>query len=149
TINGWQTSGNQADTGSLQEIAYELGANSTENPTGGIRINWIPKDGGNQFLGYFFGAFTNHALQSDNITDGLRARGLTKVNSLYKTWDANPSFGGPIIRDRIWFYTSFRSWGSYEYAANMWANATPQAFSYTPDYSRPAIGDTWMRTLSL
>jgi len=67
------------------------------------------------FLGY-----GNHSTQSDNLTDDLRASGLTAVNSLQKLWDLNPSWGGPLIKDKLWFYNSFRYWGSVNYIAGLY-----------------------------
>ena len=39
-------------------------------------MNIVPKDGGNRFSGSFFSAWTDKALQSDNLTDDIIARGL-------------------------------------------------------------------------
>src|SRR6185436_1643240 len=64
--------------------------------------------------------------------------GLTAVNSLKKLWDVNPAWGGPVIKDKLWFYNAYRHWGSINYIAGLYYNATPTAWTYTPDLSRQA-----------
>ena len=36
---------------------------------------------------------------------------LTNVSDIQKIWDFNPSIGGPIVQNKIWFNYSFRHWG--------------------------------------
>ncbi len=76
------------------------------------------------------------------------ARGLKVANRLYKIWDLNPSLGGPIKRDKMWFFFSTRYWG-YQDQVAMYYNLTPKAFIYTPDLSRQAIDDSWIASGSL
>ena len=71
---------------------------------GGIRVNIIPRDGGNQFSGSFFGAWSDGAWQSDNMTPELQARGLRAVDRIEHIYDFNVGQGGPIRRDKLWFY---------------------------------------------
>ncbi len=148
TVNGWQTGGINMDTGAIQEFSFELAGVSAERTTGGVLVNQIPKSGGNSFSGSVFGAFTNHTLQAHNISDDLVARGLKAANRLYKIWDLNPSLGGPIKRDKMWFFFSTRYWG-YQDQVAMYYNLTPKAFIYTPDLSRQAIDDSWIASGSL
>src|SRR5258705_4278246 len=51
-----------------QEVAVDTGADTAELGQGGVRVNFIPKDGGNQFSGTVFYSFTNTRLQGDNFT---------------------------------------------------------------------------------
>ena len=124
--------------GSVQEVAVEVGGQSAEQQSAGIRTNLIPKEGGNRLSGFFFAGFGDHHTQANNLTDDLRARGLTAVNSLNKIWDLNPAWGGPIMKDKLWFYNAYRYWGSINYIAGLYYNATPTAWYYTPDTSRQA-----------
>ena len=129
------------NVGSTQEIVLHTGGMSAESPQSGLIMNIIPKEGGNRFSGYLFGAFTNNSLQSDNLTDGLRARGLQQVNTVNEIWDANGGLGGPLKRDAIWFYTATRSWGRSNIVAGNYFNLTQGGPLYTPDLSRPAINN--------
>ena len=70
------------------------------------------------------GLYSNNNLMSDNLSDDLIARGLKSVNSLNYIYDAGFTLGGPIKKDRLWFYGSFREWGNERQAANKFYNAT-------------------------
>ena len=126
-----------------EEFSFELGGKSVETATGGPRVNMIPKEGANVFSGSFFANYSNRALQSDNVTDSLRNRGLGKGNEMEKIWDVNPGFGGPIKRDKLWFFASARYWGFNDGVPDMWYDVDPHDVVYTPDLSRPAIEESW------
>src|SRR5262249_6930069 len=112
---------------------------SAETQMGGIRSNIIPKEGGNNFRSFFATSYTNHSLQSDNLSGDLKARGLNAVNTVEKIWVINPAFGGPIKRDSLWFYTAFRYRGTDGLVAGSYHDADPLDWVYTPDLSRQAI----------
>src|SRR5439155_22387482 len=97
--------------GSTQEVVLQTGGISAESPQAGLIMNVVPKEGGNRYSGYVLGNFTNKDLQSNNLTDGLKARGLTLVNSVKEIWDANAGLGGPLMKERRWFVTATRPWG--------------------------------------
>ena len=122
----------------VQEMAIETAGLSAESETSGVRINLVPKDGGNAFRGVVIGAYSDHNLQSDNLSDGLRARGLTSTTTAKRTYDINPAFGGPIKKDTLWFYGSVRAQASEQTLAGIFYNLTPTGHAYTPDQSRPA-----------
>src|SRR5688572_15911062 len=106
-----QYSGNYWNDGMFSEISYSTGADSAEMGQGGLRINMIPKDGGNTFRGSVLTNWTGESWNGDNLTPELRARGLTNVAKVQKIYDFNPSFGGPIKRDKLWFQATFRRQG--------------------------------------
>src|SRR5688572_4763180 len=77
------------------EIVIDAGTmGSAEYGVGGAQSNSINKDGGNKFSGALFGAWTGHTLQSDNLSDDLKAQGLTQVNTIRRIFDANATVGG-------------------------------------------------------
>jgi hypothetical protein len=88
-----------------EEILVDTGAVNADYYTGGVRINFIPRDGGNTFSGSFQGSFANESMSSDNLSDEARDQGLTS-NKVKQLAEVNPSFGGPISRDRLWFHTA-------------------------------------------
>ena len=92
----------------FEEVSYQTSAITAEVSSGGVRANMIPKDGGNTFKGALFTSAANENMQSNNLTDELRARGLRAPDRLNKVWDVNISEGGPIRRDRLWFFASYR-----------------------------------------
>ena len=99
----------------LQEMVFDTASVSAELPTGGVRINFIAREGGNQFHGTLFGSFANDSFQGNNIGVDLLARNPALANPGFidKNWDFNPGFGGPIKRDKVWFYLSGRYQGAY------------------------------------
>jgi hypothetical protein len=112
--------------------------------TGGVRINFIAKDGGNRFSGSVMGNFANSSMQGDNFTDRLQQRGLTTPGNIEKNWDFNPGFGGPLKKDRAWFYLSGRSQGANTFAPGQFYNKNANnltAWTYVPDTARPAINN--------
>jgi hypothetical protein len=133
--------------GMASEVTIDTSAVSAEQPMGGIRINYIPRDGGNRFQGSFFFAFANENTQGNNLTPDLIARGLTLANSVKSLWDVNPAFGGPIKRDKLWFWFTGRYNGADNYAAGMFVNKNaynPNAWTYEADRSQPAANlNTW------
>jgi hypothetical protein len=110
------------DVGSSAEMTIDYAAGNAEAVTGGVLFNFIPKEGGNRFAGSFFGSHTNEDFQQSNYTDELRAQGLRAPNSLKNLFDYNASFGGPIARDKLWFYSSARFQRSESYIAGLWEN---------------------------
>jgi hypothetical protein len=126
-----------------QEVTIETSGMAADTETGGVQINAVPKDGSNTFSGTVNLNGTGNALQSGNLDDMLRARGLTSAASVKKIYDNGFGLGGRIISDRLWFYTAFRWWGNQEYAAGNYFDATPHTLFYTPDLSRPAYNDIY------
>jgi hypothetical protein len=92
----------------VEEVTFQTTGIAADTSGGGVRVNMIPKDGGNNYQGQLFFGGSNGAWQSSNFTDDLRARGVPAPTSTDYLYDFNPSFGGPVWRDKLWFYSSFR-----------------------------------------
>ena len=133
----------------VQEMAIETAGLSAESEASGVRINLIPKDGGNTYRGVVIGNYSDHNLQSNNLSDGLKARGLTSTTTVNKSYDFDPAFGGPIKKDKLWFYGSVRWQGSEQTLAGIFYNLTPTGHAYTPDPTRPADSIEWNQNQSL
>ena len=136
---GGQYTAIATNDGTVQEISLETGGLGAESEMSGIRTNVIPREGGNTFRGSMAGSFTNHRLQTDNLTDEFKAQGLLTVNTVHRIYDVNPGFGGPILKDRIWFYTSVRAWSAQQYVAGMFYNKSTVPWMYVADTTRPAL----------
>jgi hypothetical protein len=106
----------------LQEMTVDTSAASAEYASGGVRVNLIPREGGNVYSGTVFTSFTNASLQGDNLTEELIARGLERPNTVKKTWEINPGLGGPLKRDKLWFFFSTRYMEDESYVAGMYYN---------------------------
>lgn len=105
--------------GEFQEMVYQVAGGPAESQTGGVRINMIPKTGGNAYRGDATILYSSTSLQSSNLTDELVARGYRSPGKLQKLWDIDPTFGGPIRKDRIWFFGSYRDWAYNNYVGNL------------------------------
>ena len=122
----------------VEEVVVDLGTmGSAEYSLGGAQVNSIPKNGANRVTGSVFLAGTGAGLQSNNLDDTLRSQGLTTVNRVKKVYDFNGAVGGPIMRDRLWFFAAGRRWGTTTRPADLYADANTNDFIYTPDLSRP------------
>jgi hypothetical protein len=122
---------------SAEEVVVQIAGISAESETGGIQINMVPRDGGNTFKGILEGNYTNGSMQSDNFSDGLRARGLVGQPRVDNIYAIRGGFGGPIVRDRLWFYTSHGRWYSKSEVAGNWFNRVSDTLFYEADFSRP------------
>jgi carboxypeptidase family protein len=123
----------------LQEMSVTTGSNDADLHAGGVRTNYVLREGGNSFSGVVFGAYAPGKWQADNLTDDLVARGLAAPNKIKANWDINPAFGGPILRDRIWFFGAARYNVNEDYVAGLFWNKNannPNAWTYEPDTSR-------------
>ena len=146
TMETGKNAGVLSNTAAYQEITVDNSAVSAELSTGGPRLNLIPREGGNIFHGSLFGSFTNHSLQGSNFTSDLQSRGLATADSMKKLWDLNPGFGGPLLRDKLWFFTTVRHNGWQNNPGGFIANlngGNPDSFAYAPDPNQPQSADSW------
>ena len=60
------------------------------------------------------------ALVGSNYTDELRAAGLRTPGELLKLWDINGGVGGPIKKDRVWYFVNSREEGSWQSVPGMY-----------------------------
>ena len=59
-----------------QEMVYTTSGASADVSGGGVRLNMVPRDGGNVVNGSLFSGFQDKSFQSSNLTDDLKARRL-------------------------------------------------------------------------
>ena len=127
----------------VQEISLQSSGISAESNADGSVVNMIPKEGSNGFSGSLAGLYTSDRFESSNLNDDLRGRGLTTVSKILKIYDTGATLGGPIRKDKLWFFASFREWGNgHLMAGNFW-NKTQGTPLYTPDLSRPGNRSQW------
>lgn len=123
----------------IAEINLETGQQTISSESGGVIISVIPKEGGNLFSGVFVVNGTNEDLQSSNLTNDLRARGVSTVPRISGIFDVNAGLGGPIVREKVWFYGAYRRWGSETFVGgDKFFSAAPLAWAPTPDSTRDA-----------
>jgi hypothetical protein len=136
-----------ADIGNALEVTMQTSGGLGEMETAGLTMNIVPKQGGNTLSGLLFVSGFSKGMQSDNYTDDLKAAGVTQPNPVYHVYDVNGAIGGPIKKDRLWYYMSVREQGQRRDTLNTYYNANagnPNTFVYVPILSQPAFSDrTW------
>jgi hypothetical protein len=99
------------DFDAFDEIAVTTGGADVRVATGGVGINLVTKRGTNAFHGNIGGYFTHDTLEASNLPDEMasdpRLRGSDKADHADQLADYGADIGGPIVRDKLWF------WGSY------------------------------------
>jgi len=122
----------------IGEMTVQTSALGAEVSAGGPHINLIPRDGGNLFSFASYVGYSNGAMQFDNLTPDLIARGLQTPDAVDLVYDVNASAGGPLRKDRLWLFGSYRNVGNNNIVAN----------SFYPDGS-PGIYDQRVRNYTL
>ena len=97
---------NSVNQALIQEVALQTRGMSAETENGGVLINTIPKDGGNAVKLYVVGSGTGPRFQGNNITGDVRQYGITEVAGIKHVYEFAAGLGGPIVKDRVWFYAA-------------------------------------------
>ena len=96
---------------SFDEVNFSTGGNDVRVATGGIGIGLVTKRGTNAFHGSLNGYFTNDSLQWSNLPAELvgdpRLKGSDKADHTDQLADYSVDIGGPIMKDKLWFYGSY------------------------------------------
>jgi len=135
-INGSGTGGlqygNYLNNALAQEITFQTDSHNAEFERATVYSNFIPKEGSNAYRGSFSSRYAGEGWQSDNLDDDLKSRGLTTGNRINRIWDVNPALGGPLVKDRLWVYGSYRHWGTYNTVAQSFRDADFSELFYVP-----------------
>jgi hypothetical protein len=141
----------------MQEMSVDSSGADATLAGGGVRMNYVPRDGGNTFKGILFLSGANGSMQATNYTriaddpvTSLEARGLrTQPGALNKIYDFNPGYGGPVVKDKLWWFASARWTQASNFVTQDYPNAnfipgttSPTLFNnatmtYTPDLTQP------------
>jgi hypothetical protein len=156
------------DSGTIDELQLETSGMGADAGSGSTNLNAIPKSGGNTFRGNIDGYFSNGDMQGKNIDDYLRSFDINSSAEVGRIYRMGAQLGGPIKRDKLWFYGAVARWGSRVYQPGAFYNSlqgrsgnpvtatlfypgqpgTPFA-NLAPDTSRPAASFDWFRNHSL
>ena len=107
-------------------------------------MNIVGRSGGNTFRGSLFASGTGDALQSDNLTPALIDQGVTAATPLTGVYDVAAALGGPIARDRVWYFANAHAGASTRASGNVFYNLNAGASSqwlYSPDLNRREYSD--------
>ena len=99
------------DFDAFDEVAITTGGADVRVATGGVGINLVTKRGTNAFHGGVSGFFAYDGLEASNLPADLegdpRLQGSDKADHAEQLGEYGVELGGPIVKDRLWF------WGSY------------------------------------
>src|SRR5687767_9207091 len=139
--NGGGVSGYNADIANAQEISFTVSAGLGEAEVSGPVLSVVPKTGGNSVRGSVYLAGVSEGMVGNNYTPELEAAGLGTPGRLLKLWDYTGGIGGPIRKDRLWYFLNLRSQGSHSSVSGMFANRNagdPTKWTYEADTTRPS-----------
>ncbi len=130
------------DTVNVEEVAITVGGGLGESDIGGPIMNIVPKSGGNKLTGSGFYSTAGKWSSANNLTSDLTALNpaLKQAPGIISAYDWNASLGGPIMKDRLWFYGSYRNLDTQTAQEGLVANANagnPARWDWAPD---PSVG---------
>ena len=133
----------------FEEMNFQTGAISAETSGAGVRLNMIPKEGGNVYKGTLYfglepGGWVANNSTPDLVLHGLQAPGSMKINR-----DLSGGIGGPLQKDKLWFFFSSRRWGVDQYVNNSFYNADPTHRTWSPDTSKQVIDNNMIKSFVL
>ena len=116
TTEGTGGAGFYFDYSSLEEVFLGTSGQSAEMPNPGVQSQFIAKSGGNTFSGEGYLDWYNNSLQGSNIPDSyieptafnnrpIRAHS----NEIDRYYDTALNIGGPIMRDKLWWFGTYRT----------------------------------------
>jgi len=142
-LNGGGVSTYVADISNAQEVVTTTSGGLGEAEVGGPSMNIVPKSGGNAFKGQAYLSDVPSSWVGSNYTPELQARGLGVPGQLIKQWDETFGAGGPIKKDRLWYYGTYRDEGQHRSIPNLYPNLNagdPTKWEYLPDTTKQARG---------
>ncbi|MYA47282.1 MAG: TonB-dependent receptor [Acidobacteria bacterium] len=106
TTEGTGGAGGYYDFYAIGEFQVSAQGADVESNTPGATVNAVWKSGGNDFSGTEHFAYEPPDMIADNITSDLTSRGGTTA-PVIEFYEAHIDLGGPIIRDKAWFYGAY------------------------------------------
>src|SRR5256885_1524211 len=134
TVNG------DLKVGTLEETITVTG----ETPIVDVQSAKVQQTVSNNYSGSVVFSGANGSMQGSNYTQRLQDAGLKTPSELLKVYDISPMGGGRIVRDKLWFYLTFRQTSAESTVPGMWFNknaGNPNAWTVDFDKSRPAFSD--------
>jgi len=148
---GAGVSGYIPDMQNAQEVTFSISGNLGEVETGGPQMTVIPKSGGNTFSGTALYSGFNDSMQGNNY-DAKQLSVLGKYAPALLVRDYQASLGGPVKRDRLWFFFNYRAVDAADAQPGIFANKNagdPTKWTYEPDLTRQGRADPHRKIASL
>jgi Carboxypeptidase regulatory-like domain len=138
SFNGGGVSSLAYDANNVDEVSVTVAGGMGDTDVGGPVMNLVPKTGGNTFKGQVFMNYAGGWSTGNNLDDTLRnlQTPITLPPGIVHSYDINPSYGGPIKRDRLWFWGSYRKFETAQGVEGIFANRfalDPTHWDYSKD----------------
>ncbi len=137
------------DTNNAEETSVVVAGGLGESETGGPVMNFVPRSGGNMFSGQSFFNTAGEWSSGNNLDDFLRGIGIPEPAGVINSYDASVALGGPILRDKLWFFGSYRKLTTAQRVEGIFGNAyafDPSHWDYLRDDSL-SVRDVQGRTM--
>jgi hypothetical protein len=142
-LNGGGVSTYVADISNAQEVVTTTSGGLGEAEVGGPTLSIVPKSGGNTFKGQVYLSGFSSGMVGSNYSAALKNAGLSTPGVPLQQWDYTGGVGGPIKKDRLWFYGTLRDEGQHRSIPGIYPNLNagdPTKFTYAPDLTKQAQG---------
>jgi hypothetical protein len=114
------------DNAIIQESTYQTSAIGADSTAGGVFVNMVPKEGGNEFHSDIFLGYVPSSFVGTNVTALETQRLLSGQSRVSEIQDFDGSFGGPIKKDKLWFLlTGRKQLSNLQSPGSFYANGQP------------------------
>jgi len=97
------------DPDSYADMRFASASKGAESPVAGSYNTFVIKSGGNQFHGLVFADWEPLSLQSSNLSQDLINQGVKNANSIARQVTFHADAGGPIKKDKFWWFWGMRN----------------------------------------
>lgn len=132
------------DYNTYDQVQVAAAAKGADQQSPGVTLSFVIKSGGNRFSGMYLGAWQDGAFQSNNVTQSLRDQGFDPGDNKFTRYnDVSLDLGGPIKRDRLWFYAAY----GYNYSGllipGFVSEASGEQVEFFTRLDNPTLKLTW------
>ena len=110
SFNGGGVSTFIYDIVNAEEMQVTVSGSLGEAENGGPQLNLVPKSGGNTFKG--FGFYNGAGKWSTGNNLDASCPTCTTPAGIIRAWDVSGSGGGPIKKDKLWFFVNLRKYSN-------------------------------------
>jgi hypothetical protein len=135
------------DFGTYEEAQITTAAKGADAMNPGVTMNLVVKSGSNKFKGLGSANYQSGDFQTTNIDDALLAKGFAPGTNKFTSYkDFYAELGGPILKDRLWFYASHRDASSGQYIPGFISLADRQQVEFYTKLQDPTAKVTYQIT---
>ena len=140
TTEGTAANAGYFDFGSFEEFQVGGAGADASAFAGGAVLSISVKSGGDRFSGTWYSDYVSESQLTDNVPDYLKTQNtpdddgffsrsglcfdrsgetICRGNAVKKQYDLNGDFGGPLWKQKAWFFTSWRLNDKYAYITGL------------------------------